>query len=427
MNWIKKNFEILIGYLLAAVSIFLGIFIIYHGKQIAHFKDIAVNKLHMYNFFDFINIYIFELIKLLSHYINNYPILYGVILIIIGLSFIYVSKKLKESTIFDKTIAYYYLLTASLILVTIIVFLFEVYGFYSLFYLIFFIVLVYYTINRRKLNENYRKFHFIVLIAIYAIAYFMSQLAVYDNLNKEKVLPLDVMSINFFFISLLILATLCLINYVFLKRTLPTKQEQQEDKLSRRNKKKRDYQINRKLQAGTNSTIEKLSSTSLKLDEKIILSFKKMMNWIQEKINLQEDDIPFWFKRPKWIKPFLVEILLSGLMFIITIIELNNRNILFDASKFNVVKMQYFYEWINLVGLLIVIIAYIYFTIRIHLKNKGHFGQLFTISFLTIKIVTSIYLMIFKGINLALFIPPIMLLMFIFVIPLYLIHIRKHY
>lgn len=427
MNWIKKHFEILIGYLLATVSIFLGIFIIYHGNQIANFKDIAVNKLHMYNFFDFINIYIFELIKLLSHYINHYPILYGAVLIIIGLSFIYVSKKLKETTIFDKTIAYYYLLTASLILVAIIVFLFEVYGWFSLFYLVFFIVLVYFTINRRKLNESYRKFHFVVLIGIYAFAYFMSQLAVYDNLNKEKVSPLDVMSIQFFFIVLLMLATLCLINYVFLKRTLTTKNVLEEEKLSRRNKKKRDYQLNRKLQEGTNSTIEKISSTSLKIDEKIILSFKKMVSWVKAKINLQEDDIPFWFKRPKWVKPFIIEIVLSGLMFIITVIEVNNRNILFDASKFNVVKMQYFYEWINLVGLLMVIIAYIYFTLRIHFNHRGYFGQLFTISFLAIKIITSMYLMIFKGINLALFIPPILLLMFIFVIPLYLLHIRKRY
>lgn len=426
MNWIKTHFEILIGYFIAAISIFLGIFIIYHGNQIAHFKDIDINKLHMYNFFDFINIYIFELIKLLSHYIKNFPAIYGVLLIIIGLSFIYISRKLKETTIFDKTIAYYYLLAASIILLVIIIFLFEVYGIFSLFYLLFFIFLVYYTINRRKLNEHYRKFHFVVLIGVYGIAYFMSQLAVYDNLNKEKVSPLDVMSINFYFIVLLLIAALCLFNYVFLKRTLPTKNDDHE-KLSRRNKKKRDLQINQKLQEGTNSTIEKLSTTSLKVDEKIILCFKRAINSIKEKINLEEEDIPSWFKRPRWIRSFHIEILLSALMFVITVIELNNRNILFDASKFNVVKMQYFYEWINLVGLLMIIIAYIYFSIRIHFKRKGYFGQLFTISFLTLKIVTSIYLMVFKGINLALFIPPILLLMFMFVVPLYIIHIRKLY
>lgn len=424
MNWLKKHFEILNGYILAAVSIFLGIFIIYHGNQLAHFKDIAINKMHMYNFFDFINIYVFELIKLLSHYINSFPYLYGVLLIIIGLSFIYISRKLKETTMFDKVIAYYYLLSASLIMLVISVFLYEVYGFFALLYLLFFAALIYFTINRKNLNPKFRKFHFIVLIAIYAIAYFMTQLAVYDNLNKNKVSALDVMSINFFFIVLLMLATLCLINYVFLKRTLNVPHE---ERLSRRNKKKHDLQFNRKLQNGTNATIEKLSSTSLKLDEKIILGYKKITTSIKEKIDLQEDDIPGWFRRPKWLKVMHIELLLSGLMFIITMIELNNRNILFDASKFNVVKMQYFYEWINLVGLLLVIIAYIYFTISIYLKRRGYFGQLFTISFLTIKIVTCIYLMIFKGINLALFIPPILVLMFIFVLPLYIIHIRKDY
>lgn len=425
MNWIKTHFEILIGYFIAAISILLGIFIIYHGNQIAHFKDVAINKLHMYNFFDFINIYIFELIKLLSHYIKNYPVIYGILLIFIGLSFLYVSRKLKETTIFDKTIAYYYLLSASIILFVIIIFLFEVYGIFSLFYLLFFIFLVYYTINRRKLNDHYRKFHFIVLLGVYGIAYFMSQLAVYDNLDKEKVTPIDVMSINFYFLVLFLVAALCLFNYVFLKRTLPSKTD--NDKLSRRNKKKRDLQINQKLQDGTNSTIERISTTSLKMDEKIFLFFKKTIIALKDKINLQEDDIPSWFRRPRWIRSFHIEILLSALMFIIIVIELNNRNILFDASKFNVVKMQYFYEWINLVGLLLLIIGYIYFSIRIQYNRRGYFGQLFTISFLTLKIVTSIYLMVFKGINLALFIPPILLLMFIFVIPLYIIHIRKQY
>lgn len=427
MNWIKKRFEILIGYLLAVVSISLGFFVIFNGKQIANFKDIAVNKMHMYNFFDFINIYFFELIKLLSHYIHDYPFIYGVVLIIIGFSFLYVSRKLKQTTIFDKTIAYYYLLTSVLIMIVISVFLFEVYGIFSLFYLLFFAVLIYFTINRKKLNIHFRKFHFIVLIFVYALAYFFSQLAVYDNLQQSKVLPLDVMSINFYFIVLSTLATLCLINYVFLKRTLYVPRTLQEDALRRSNKRKRDLQFNKKIQEGTNSTIEKLSETSLKADEKVMMFYTKVKNNIKNKINLEEEDIPFWLKKPKWLKVFQIEIVLSSLMFIITVIELNNRNILFDASKFNVVKMQYFYEWINLVGFLIVIGCYIYFTLNIYFRNRGYFGQLFTISFLLIKITTSIYLMIFKGINLALFIPPIMILMFILVIPLYIIHIRKQY
>ncbi|MCE4956935.1 lipoteichoic acid stability factor AuxA [Macrococcoides caseolyticum] len=423
MNWIKKHFEIIIGYILAATSIFLGLFIVYHHQQISNFKVIAVNKLHMYNFFDFINIYIYELIKLLSHYFSGFPIIIGSVLMILGLSYLYVSKKLKETTMFDKTIAYYYLMTATLIILSMVVFLFEVYGIFSLFYFVFFAVLVYYAINRRKLNHAYRKFHFIVLIGIYAVAYFMTQLAVYDNLNKDKVTPLDVMSINFYFIVLSLIAGLCLVNYVFLKRTLNVPQE---EKLSRINRKK-DHQLNRLLQESTNSTIEKLSSTTLKMDEKMILSLKLLKARIIHRINLQDEDIPRWFRRPKWLKAFHIEMVLGSLMFMITVIELNNRNILFDASKFNVVKMQYFYEWINLLGLLLVIIGYLYFSIRIYLKKQGYFGQLLTISFLTIKIVTSIYLMLFKGINLALFIPPIMLLMFIFVLPLYIIHIRKTY
>lgn len=59
MNWIKKHFEILIGYLLGTMNMILGIFVIVNHKQISHFKDVDINKMHMYSFFDFINIYSF--------------------------------------------------------------------------------------------------------------------------------------------------------------------------------------------------------------------------------------------------------------------------------------------------------------------------------------------------------------------------------
>ncbi|UOB21253.1 lipoteichoic acid stability factor AuxA [Macrococcus armenti] len=420
MNWIKKHFEILIGYLLAVMNIALGIFVIVNYKQIAHFEDVNINKMHMYSFFDFINIYAFELIKLLSHYIHQFTLLFGVLFIVIGFAFFYVSRKLKVTTLFDRTIAQFYLLFSSLLYIVTSILIFEMYGIFALLYLFLFVSVVYYTLNRKRLNDNFRKLHLNVLIFIYALAYFLTQLAVYDNLDKRKVTPLDVMTINFFFIILTVLATLCLVNYVFLKRTLIKPNTEMK-----RTEKRRDSKVSRLLRENTNMTINKLSEESLKLDEKFVYFMKKFS--LSKLIKLNEDDIPSWFRLPKWLRIFHIEMLLSSLLFLITAIELNNRNILFSATKFNVVKMQYFYEWINLYGLLVIIILYIYFTIMIFYKSKGYIGQLFTISFLLIKVLVSFYLMIFKGINLSLFIPPILILLILIIIPLYSFHIRRKY
>ncbi|UBH13890.1 lipoteichoic acid stability factor AuxA [Macrococcus armenti] len=420
MNWIKKHFEILIGYILAVMHITLGIFVIVNYKQIARFEDVNINKMHMYSFFDFINIYAFELIKLLSHYIHQFTLLFGVLFIVIGFAFFYVSRKLKATTLFDRTIAQFYLLFSSLLYIVTSILIFEMYGFFALLYLFLFVSVVYYTLNRKRLNDNFRKLHLNVLIFIYALAYFLTQLAVYDNLDKRKVTPLDVMTINFFFIILTVLATLCLVNYVFLKRTLMKPNTEMK-----RTEKRRDSKVSRLLRENTNMTINKLSEESLKLDEKIVYFLKKFS--LSNLIKLNEDDIPSWFRLPKWLRIFHIEMVLSSLLFLITAIELNNRNILFSATKFNVVKMQYFYEWINLFGLLVIIILYIYFTIMIFYKSKGYIGQLFTISFLLIKVLVSFYLMIFKGINLSLFIPPILILLILIILPLYVFHIRRKY
>lgn len=420
MNWIKKHFEILIGYLLGIMSIILGIFVIVNHKQISHFKDVDINKMHMYSFFDFINIYAFELIKLLSHYINQFTLVFGVLFIVIGGAFFYVSRKLRQTTLYDKTIAQVYLLFGGLLYIVTSILIFEMYGFYALLYLLFFVSVVYYTLNRKRLNVHFRKLHINILIFIYALAYFMTQLAVYDNLNKEKVTPLDVMTINFFFIVLVGLATLCLVNYVFLKRTLVKVSDQMK-----RTEKRRDSKISRMIRENTNMTINRLSEETLKFDEKIVLMMQKFS--LRKLINLQDDDIPSWFKYPRWIKAFHIELLLSALLFIITVIELNNRNVLFEATRFNVVKMQYFYEWINLFGLLVIIVLYIYFTLMIHFRSRGYYGQLFTISFLMIKVIVSFYLMLFKGINLSLFIPPILILLLLIQLPLYMIHLQRRY
>lgn len=425
MNWIKNNTEILIGYILGLLFAAIGVFIIWNGKDIVQFKEIAVNKLHMAHFFDFINIYIYSFIKILSHYIHSYPLVYGIVIFIYGLGFIYISRLLKKTTQYDGTIAYFYLFSAIFLFLFTGVLMYEVYQWFSIFYFLAFAILIFYVLNRKRLNEEYRKMHYIVLLFIFSLAYVLTQIRIYDSLASNSVTPLDVMALNFFFVLLSMMGCLALGNYIFLHRA--KKVTLSEQKLSRMNRKKRDRQVSRIINEQTNEAFQQLSMQSLKIDERMMLTMKSIKSRFVKWIDLQEEDIPKWMHKPKWLKFYIIEIFFGVLMLILTLIELNNRSSLFNLSKFNVVKMQYFYEWINLSTMLVVIVLYIFFTMLIQWKDRGYIGQLMTVTILFVKLLTSFYLMLFKGINLSLFIPPVIILLVIMIIPLFISHIRRSY
>ncbi|TDM14954.1 lipoteichoic acid stability factor AuxA [Macrococcus bovicus] len=425
MKWFKNNIEVLIGYLLGALLLGLGLFIFFNADEIVHFKEIAINRLHMARLSDFINIYSYAFIELLSHYITAYPYMYSLIFVLYGLGLFYISRTLKKTTAHDPQISLFYLMTAIFLFLLTALFMFKVYHIYALFYFVAFLLLVFYVLNRRHLNSEFRKLHYLILIFIFGVAYIVTQNHVYDQLVDEKVTPLELMALNFFFILFSAMGALALGNYIFLYRA--KKIDPEVHAMRRANKRKRDHKFSRVINHQTNDALQQLSEQSMKIDERLMLSWNRFKAGIRRRIDLQDEDIPRWMRKPKWFSFFQIEVLFGVLILLLTIIELNNRNILFNVSKFNVVKMQYFYEWLSLFALFVVVILYLVFTITIHLRNRGYFGQLFTISILFIEIMTSFYLMLFKGISVSLFIPPVIVLLVILVTPLFFNHLRKNY
>ncbi|UTH14514.1 lipoteichoic acid stability factor AuxA [Macrococcus equipercicus] len=424
MKWFKNNIEVITGCLLGLIFVGSGIFIIFNSSAIVNFKEIAVNKLHMAQLLDFISIYHYAFIKILSRYIHSLPLIYAAILMIYGLGFIYISRLLKKTTQFDQLIAYFYLLSAFFLFLFTAVLMFEVYDIYTIVYFLSFLILTFYVLNRKRLNQDYRKMHHIVLLFFFSVAYILTQNRIYDRLADNTVTPLDVMALNFFFILLTVMGLSALGNYIFLHRA--TKADS-TDELSRVHRKKRDRLVSDTINHQTNEAFEQLSRQSLKADEKVMIALKKMRLKFAEWINLKDEDIPAWMRKPKWFKFFHIELLFGTMILILTFIELNNRSVLFNVSQFNVVKMQYFYEWINLAGLLLMVIGYLFFTALIHFKKRGYFGQLLTVTFLFVKIITAFYLMLFKGINLSLFIPPVIILLVLMITPLFFYHLKKQY
>ncbi|GGA98030.1 hypothetical protein GCM10007190_02570 [Macrococcus hajekii] len=425
MKWFKKNTEVLIGYVLGILLIGFGLFIFFNSDDIVNFKEIAINKLHMSKLIDFINIYSYAFIELLSHYIKAWPYLYSLIFILFGFGLFYVSHILKKTTVYDTQISILYCMTAIFLFMLTALFMFKVYHIYALFYFAAFLILVFYVLNRRHLNSEFRKLHYVILIFIFGLAYMVTQNHVHDQLIKESVTPLELMALNFFFVLLSVMGVLALGNYIFLHRA--KKVGHSEQMLSRASRRKKDKKFSRVLNSQTNDALAQLSKQSMKIDERLMLGWRQFKNRLKRLINLQEEDIPKWMRKPKWFSLFQLEMILGILLLLLTLIELNNRSALFNVSKFNVVKMQYFYEWVSLFMIFVIVVCYLIFTLLIRFKNRGYFGQLFSISILFIEIMTSFYLMLFKGVTLSLFIPPVIVLLVIVVTPLFFIHLRKNY
>ncbi|TDM03874.1 lipoteichoic acid stability factor AuxA [Macrococcus carouselicus] len=425
MKWFRNNAEVLTGYLLGLLMIGFGLFIFFNADEIINFKEIAINKLHMSQLSDFINLYSYAFIELLSHYIKAWPYLYSLVFILYGLGLFYISHILKKTTSHDTSISIFYLLTAVFLFMLTALFMFKVYDSYALFYFAAFLLLIFYALNRHNLNSEFRKMHYLILILIFGLAYIVTQNHVYDRLVKESVTPLDLMALNFFFILLSGMGLLALGNHVFLHRA--KKVSAADHSLSRANRRKRDRKFSRLINHQTNDAFAQISKQSMKIDERLMLAWNQFTRGIRNWIDLQDEDIPGWMRKPKWFSFFQVEILFGLLMLLLTLIELNNRNVLFNVTKFNVVKMQYFYEWLSLFILLLTVICYLFFTVMIRVRNRGYFGQLFTISILFIEIMTSFYLLLFKGVSVALFIPPVIVLLVILVTPLFVNHLRKNY
>ncbi len=102
--------------------------------------------------------------------------------------------------------------------------------------------------------------------------------------------------------------------------------------------------------------------------------------------------------------------------FLFTFLEFNNRNALFVSGDWKLSQTQYVIEWVTLLILLFIIIAYIATTLTFHLKGKFYYLQLFMGSILFFKLLTEFINIMIHGLLLSVFITPTLLLMLLAII-----------
>lgn len=420
MSFLKKHAEIIYSYLIGIVSLFTGLIILINLPLIHKLKDKDKIDLKIHNIWDFLNAFFSEIIRVMSRFIGNFPVVSAVIIILFGILVILIGYTLFRTTKYDYDISIFFLVIGILYFLITITLMTQVYGFWAIIFIIPFVIHTGYIVYKDELYQENRKVHYLWIIISYGISYLITQLSLYGKIDANEIEPIDILSVNTFFIIMWLLAQAAIWNFLFLRRALPlTKEElgEEEPELSRTQKGNVSTQSKvhfKQLQDKTSEYARK-RRRSVDLD-KIRSKRDKFKSKFKNIVDIEEDDIPKWMRPPKWIKPAYVEIFCGFILFLFTFIEFNNRNALFVSGEWELSQTQYVIEWITLLILLFIIIIYIATTFTHFLRGKFYYLQLFMISILFFKLLTEFINIMIHGLLLSIFITPTLIIMLIPVI-----------
>ena len=420
MSFLKKHAEIIYSYLIGIVSLFTGLIILINLPLIHKLKDKDKIDLKIHNIWDFLNAFFSEIIRVMSRFIGNFPVVSAVIIILFGILVILIGYTLFRTTKYDYDISIFFLVIGILYFLITITLMTQVYGFWAIIFIIPFVIHTGYIVYKDELYQENRKVHYLWIIISYGISYLITQLSLYGKIDANEIEPIDILSVNTFFIIMWLLAQAAIWNFLFLRRALPlTKEElgEEEPELSRTQKGNVSTQSKVHFKQLQDKTSEYARKTRRSVDlDKIRSKRDKFKSKFKNIVDIEEDDIPKWMRPPKWIKPAYVEIFCGFILFLFTLIEFNNRNALFVSGEWELSQTQYVIEWITLLILLFIIIIYIATTFTHFLRGKFYYLQLFMISILFFKLLTEFINIMIHGLLLSIFITPTLIIMLIPVI-----------
>ncbi|TVT29046.1 hypothetical protein FO441_01870 [Salinicoccus cyprini] len=400
MKWLKQQSEVIISILLGVFFVISGLFILFNTGRI---RGEALEISRIETFFDLFNAFFVEVINILGIVIGGFPIIAGILLILFGAGMFKVAQLIRRTTEFDTGLSLFFLgLSFVLFLVTTLL-MFQVYGWFALFFMLAFIVHMLYSIFNEHLDPRHRKEHYMVILFFYGLAYFFTQNAVYSNI-ETTLSPTDVLSIDMFFAIIWVLSLMALWVGVFLsksKNLLKKPKKGDAATLSRQHKRR-----------------------SLHPDE--YLKFSKHLYDMRSGL-LHKVKTFMEVEFPSWLRPNYIELLLGALVLIFILIEFNNRQGVFTEGYFNLSDMQYIYEWVNLFLSLALAVAYLFTTFFNMTQNRFYNRQMIFITALWLKVTVSLYITVFKDVELSLFILPFNILLVLLTTPLLIISIFKEF
>lgn len=403
---LRNRSEVIISYILGIFFIILGLFILFNTGQIRN-EEVSVQEDKIETIFDLISAFFLEVSNMLSAMIGGFPIIAGILIILFGLFMFKVGSWIKTTTKYDVPITFFFIGLSLVLFIVTTILMTQAYGLWALMFLLAFIIHLLFSVFNEYLNPAHRKEHYMIILLFYGIAYFLTQNAVYSNI-ESTITPTDVLSINLFFAMVWVSSFMALWVGVFLLKAnnlLKKPSENDTEKLSRLNKKSR-------------KAAKFMPDHYLGFSEKLYDFRNKFLNKLKQ---FFETDLPAWFKVN------YIEILFGIIVLIFVFLEFNNRNGVFVEGYFRLNDMQTIYEWVNLLITLVLALLYLYFTIMNLLKNKYYHRQMIVIFILWLNVTVSLYITLFKDVELSLFILPFNVFLVLLLTPLLLISIFKEF
>ncbi|MEP9851605.1 hypothetical protein ABDK10_02795 [Staphylococcus aureus] len=429
MSFLRKHAEILYSYIIGIVSLFTGLIILINLPLIHKLNGEGKIDLHIHNAWDFINAFFAEIIRVMSNYIGSFPVVSAILIIIFGAALVMLGITLFRTTRYDYDISIFFLVIGILFFIITLILMIQVYSFFAIIFVIPFAIHIGYIVYKDELNTEHRKYHYLWIIFSYGFSYLLTQIVLYGRIESDEIIPIDILSINTFFTIMWLLGQMSIWNFLFLRRSLPlTKQElgEEEPELSRTSKGTVTNQTIEHWKSLQDKTTEFTRKTRRSVDiQKIRDKKDKIIEKWKNIIDIQEDDVPNWMKKPKWIKPAYVELFCGAVLIFFTLIEFNNRNSLFVSGNWEMSQTQYVIEWITLFILMIIIIIYILTTLTNYLKGQFYYLQLFMVSLLFFKLLTEFMNIMVHGLLLSIFITPILFIMLIAIVVAFTIKLRE--
>lgn len=237
---LRNRSEVIISYILGIFFIILGLFILFNTGQIRN-EEVSVQEDKIETIFDLISAFFLEVSNMLSAMIGGFPIIAGILIILFGLFMFKVGSWIKTTTKYDVPITFFFIGLSLVLFIVTTILMTQAYGLWALMFLLAFIIHLLFSVFNEYLNPAHRKEHYMIILLFYGIAYFLTQNAVYSNI-ESTITPTDVLSINLFFAMVWVSSFMALWVGVFLLKAnnlLKKPSENDPEKLSRLNKKSR--------------------------------------------------------------------------------------------------------------------------------------------------------------------------------------------
>ncbi|RIM29672.1 hypothetical protein BU652_07945, partial [Staphylococcus chromogenes] len=140
MSLFNKYTEVIYSYIIGAVSILLSIIIFLNIPLIHQFNEHKKPAINIDNLWDFIMAFFNEIIRVMSNYIGEIPLVSGIIILLFGIFMIFIGRTLTNTTRFDYDISILFLLIGIIYFVLTLIFMSQVYGFAAFVFVIPFLI-----------------------------------------------------------------------------------------------------------------------------------------------------------------------------------------------------------------------------------------------------------------------------------------------